>query len=125
MVAFVIVSHSAKLAEGVIDLARMSAPEVPMFAAGGLPDGSYGTSFEKITDAAGEAVMASGGDGVVILPDLGSAVMTAEMVLESLDFPNVKLADAPIVEAAVTGTVLSAAGSSLDEIMEEMKNCRG
>ena len=49
MVSFVVVSHSAKLAEGIIDLAGMSAPEVTMIPAGGLEDGSYGTSFESQT----------------------------------------------------------------------------
>lgn len=118
MVAFVVVSHSAKLADGVIDLAKMSAPEVPMFPAGGLEDGSYGTSFEKISRAIEQA---SGSDGVIVLTDLGSAVMTTEMVLESLDLSNVRMAEGPIVEAAVTGTVLSASGAALDEIMEELE----
>ena len=54
MVGFVIVSHSGKLAEGVVDLAKMMAPDVPMAAAGGLEDGSFGTSFERILEAVNE-----------------------------------------------------------------------
>ena len=82
MVGFVIVSHSAKLAEGVVDLARMMAKEVPIAAAGGLEDGGFGTSFEKIQRAV-EQVYSD--DGVILLMDMGSAVMTAEMVLESME----------------------------------------
>ena len=81
MVGIVIVSHSQKLAEGVIDLAALMAPETPMRAAGGMEDGGFGTSFEKINNAIEEIYS---DDGVVILMDLGSAVMTTEMVLEMM-----------------------------------------
>ena len=117
MVAFVVVSHSAKLAEGIIDLAKMSAPEVTMIPAGGLEDGSYGTSFGMISDAIKQAYC---DDGVIVLVDLGSAVMTTEMVLESLNLPKVRMTESPMVTAAVTGTVLSAAGAGIEEILEEL-----
>ena len=52
MVGIVVVSHSQKLAEGVVELASLMAPETPMKAAGGMDDGGFGTSFEKITEAA-------------------------------------------------------------------------
>lgn len=81
MVGIVLISHSQKAAEGAVELARMMAPDAPIAAAGGLEDGSLGTSFEKIT-AAVEAV--DQGDGVACIMDMGSAVMTAEMVAESL-----------------------------------------
>jgi len=118
MVSFVIVSHSAPLAEGVVDLARMMARQVTMIPAGGLEDGSHGTSFEKIA-AAVEAAWTE--DGVILLMDMGSAVMTAEMVLEALDKPSMVMADCPLVEGAVTGSVLAESGAGLDEIMEELK----
>ena len=60
----------------------MMAPDAPVKAAGGLEDGSLGTSFEKIS-AAVEA--ADQGDGVALIMDMGSAVMSAEMVAESMD----------------------------------------
>jgi len=118
MVSFVIVSHSAKLADGVIDLARMSAPEVPMFAAGGLEDGGYGTSFDRITAALSEAYSE---DGVIVLGDLGSALMTAEMAIEASGLEKVELIDCPLVTGAVSGTVLSSAGSEFGEIVEELR----
>ena len=79
MVGFVIVSHSETLAKGVVELTKMMADDVPIRAAGGLDDGSFGTSFEKISNAIEEVYS---DDGVIVLMDLGSAVMTTEMVLE-------------------------------------------
>ena len=51
MVGFVIVSHSETLAKGVVELTKMMADDVPIRTAGGLDDGSFGTSFEKISNA--------------------------------------------------------------------------
>ena len=118
MVGFVIVSHSAKLAEGVTDLARMMARTVPIAPAGGLEDGGFGTSFEKISSAIDEVYS---DDGVILLMDMGSAVMTAEMVIESMEDRKIVMADCPIAEGAVTGTVSAESGSSLEEILEELE----
>ena len=120
MVGIVIVSHSQKLAEGVIELAGMMA-NAPLAAAGGLEDGSLGTSYEKIC-AAIESVYSS--DGVIILVDMGSAVMTTEMVLEDLGKPNVKMLDCPLVEGAILAAVKSAGGKSLAEIAERVEEVR-
>lgn len=121
MVGFVIVSHSGKLAEGVVDLAKMMAPDVPMAAAGGLEDGSFGTSFERILEAVNEVYSE---DGVILLMDLGSAVMTAEMVLESLEGQKLAMADCPLVEGAVVATVNAAGGMSFDDILKELEKVR-
>lgn len=118
MVGFVIVSHSSRLAEGVKELAGMMAEKTPVAAAGGLEDGSLGTSFEKIQHAV-ESVYSP--DGVIVLMDMGSAVMTAEMVVESMEDKKIRLADCPIVEGAVIGTVDASMGMSLEEIMEEIE----
>ena len=107
MVGFVIVSHSRTLADGVVELTGMMADGVPIRAAGGLDDGSFGTSYEKISDAIDEIYS---DDGVILLMDMGSAVMTAEMVLESMPERKLVLADCPLVEGAVAATV-SAIGS--------------
>ena len=118
MVGFVIVSHSAKLAEGVADLARMMAKSAPIAPAGGLEDGGFGTSFDKIS-AAVEQVYSD--DGVILLMDMGSAVMTAEMVIEAMEGKKVRMADCPVAEGAVTGTIDADAGMSLEEILEELE----
>lgn len=118
MVGIVIVSHSDKLAQGVVDLARMMAKAAPIAPAGGLEDGSFGTSFEKISSAVDEVYS---DDGVLILMDMGSAVMTAEMVMESMEDRKIVLADCPVAEGAVTAAVGSESGASLEEILADLE----
>lgn len=118
MVGIVIVSHSAKLAEGVVDLARMMAKTAPIAPAGGLEDGSFGTSFEKISSAVDEVYS---DDGVLILMDMGSAVMTAEMVMESMEDRKIVLADCPVAEGAVTAAVGAESGAALEEILADLE----
>lgn len=118
MVGFVIVSHSAKLAEGVVDLARMMAKTAPIAPAGGLEDGSFGTSFEKIAAAVDQVYS---DDGVLVLMDMGSAVMTAEMVMESMEDRKIVLADCPVAEGAVTAAVGAEAGMTLEEILADLE----
>lgn len=120
-VGLVIVSHSEKIAEGVVDLAAQMAPDVVLAAAGGTGDGAgparIGTSFDRVQAAIEQA---DGGDGVVILTDLGSAVMTAEMVLEFLEpeqRERVRLAQAALVEGAVAAAVQAQGGSSVDDVV--------
>ena len=121
MVGIVIVSHSQKLAEGVVEVARMMAHNAKIASAGGLENGELGTSYEKILSAL-EAVYSS--DGAVILMDMGSAVMTTEMVLEDFDKPNVKMLDCPLVEGAVLAAVESVAGKTLEEISAHIDDAR-
>ncbi|MDO5147213.1 MAG: dihydroxyacetone kinase phosphoryl donor subunit DhaM [Eubacteriales bacterium] len=115
MVGIVIVSHSQKLAEGVVDLAALMAPETPMRAAGGMDDGGFGTSFEKI-NAAIEDIYTD--DGVILLMDLGSAVMTAEMVLEMMDDRKIKMVDCPVVEGAIAAAVVAAGNAPIEDVIQ-------
>lgn len=112
-VGVVLVAHSAKLAEGLAEVAGQMAPDVTIVAAGGLPDGGIGTDYEAVVAAVQRA---NSGDGVVLLYDLGSAQMTAELVVESLDEPVAVLADAPFVEGAVAAAVAAQSGASRDEV---------
>ena len=121
MVGIVIVSHSQKLAEGVVEIAKMMAADAPLVAAGGLDDGNLGTSYEKIL-AAIESVYSS--NGVAVLMDMGSAVMTTEMVLEDLERDNVLMIDCPIVEGAVLAAIDSVAGKTLSEITAHVDETR-
>ena len=117
MVGFVIVSHSRKLAEGVVELAKMMAPDVPQVAAGGLEDGSFGTSFERILEAVNEIYSE---DGVIVLMDLGSAVMTTEMVIETFEGKKVEMVDCPLVEGAVVATIDSVGGMDFESIKKAL-----
>ncbi|UWX97235.1 dihydroxyacetone kinase phosphoryl donor subunit DhaM [Arthrobacter zhaoxinii] len=115
-VGLVVVSHSAKLAEGVCELAAQMAADVSIAAAGGTDDGGIGTSLEKIM--AGIAATDSG-EGTVLLTDLGSAVMTAESALEFLEpeqQQRVRMADAPLVEGTVAAAVAAQTGRNVADV---------
>lgn len=117
-VGLVIVSHSSQIAEGLVELAAQMAPNVQIVAAGGTSDSPsrIGTSLEKVQSALEEADQ---GDGVVVLTDLGSAVMTAEMTLEFLSpeaRSRVRLPQAALVEGAVAAAVQAESGSAVDEV---------
>jgi len=122
VVGLVIVSHSARLAEGVVELAREMGGDVPMEAAGGMaePEGALGTDAERVR-AAIEATR--GEDGVLVLMDLGSALMSAELATEMLegDGGEVRLVGAPLVEGAVAAAVAAQGGASLDEVAAEAR----
>ena len=123
MVGLVLVSHSARLAEGVTELARQLGGEVPIEPAGGLPEGGLGTSIELIEQAVRSA---DRGAGVVILADLGSAVLTVRLLLDdAANLPGpVVLADAPLVEGAVSAAVAAASGADLDAVRAAAEEAR-
>jgi PTS hybrid protein len=113
-VALVVVSHSEKIADGAAELAAQMAPDVSIVAAGGTSDGRIGTSLERVMAALEKA---AGGDGVLILADLGSAVMTAESALEFAGDPDgVLLADAPVVEGLVAAAVAAQGGADVHAV---------
>ena len=121
MVGIVIASHSEKLAEGVVDETRIMADGCPVAAAGGTDDGGYGTSYEKILNAVRSVYS---GDGVVILADMGSAMMTAQMVIEDGGYGNVALLDCPLVEGAVAASLSSVCGDGLEEVKRQALSAR-
>ena len=118
-VGMVIVSHSARLAEGVAELAgQMVHGKVRIVAAGGLADGVLGTSVDKILAALRQV---DGSDGILVLLDLGSAVMSAEMAVEAFaqESPHpVIISPAPLVEGAVIAAVEASIGNSLEDVAE-------
>ena len=109
-----LVSHSSPLAEGVAELAgQVSGGTVTIVAAGGTDDGGLGTSAAKVAAALERA---ESGAGVLVLPDLGSAVLTVRALLAELPDAAVTIADAPFVEGAVAATVTAAAGADLTAV---------
>jgi phosphoenolpyruvate---glycerone phosphotransferase subunit DhaM len=115
-VGLVVVSHSRLIAEGTAELAaQMAGPDVRIVPAGGMADGAIGTDAARIAEAIGEA---DTGAGVVVLADLGSAVLSTRTALELLDDPTaVRLSKGPIVEGAVMAAVQASTGSPLDEVL--------
>ena len=89
MVGFVIVSHSGNLAKSVVELTAIMAPSARIAAAGGMDDGGFGTSFEKI-QAAIESVYSD--DGVLVLMDMGGAVVATIDSVGGMDFEAIKTA---------------------------------
>jgi PTS hybrid protein len=122
MVGLVIVSHSDLLAKSVVELTKIMASNAQIASAGGLEDGSFGTSFEKIK-AAIESVYTD--DGVLVLMDMGSAVMTTEMVIEMLEDKKVEMVDCPLVEGAVVASIDAAAGMDFEAIKEDLAKVGG
>jgi phosphoenolpyruvate---glycerone phosphotransferase subunit DhaM len=127
-VGIVLVSHSAALAAGTAELAsQISAGEVTIVPAGGTDDDRLGTSIDRVRAA---LLAADSGAGVVILPDLGSSVLTVRALLaeEHNDLPQpLAVADAPFVEGAVAATIAAAVGADIKAVAdaaEEARNAR-
>ncbi len=118
-VGLVIVSHSSRLADGVAELAgQMTQGKTPIAAAGGAVDDILGTSADKIL-AAIQSV--DGPDGVLVLLDLGSAILSAELALEMLSDEQrdrIRLSYAPLVEGAVAAALEASLGRPLAQVQQ-------
>ena len=117
MVGIVLVSHSAALAKGIQQLAQeMSRQQVVIEAAGGIDDETLGTNAERIQAALEKAYSP---DGVLILFDIGSALLSTEIAIKM--FPvemqrNIKISGAPMVEGAIVAAVEASLGYDLNHI---------
>lgn len=115
-VGLVFVSHSAKIAEGIVDLTAQMAADIALLPAGGTAAGGIGTDFARVSDA---IQAAESGAGVLVLCDLGSAVLTAETALDFLDEEQrarVLISPAPLVEGAVAAAVAAQIGRTLADV---------
>ena len=123
-VGIVFVSYSVLLAEGAVALAGQMAPSVRLIAAGGTDDDGIGTSFAKVMAGVGEA---DSGAGVVVISDLGSALLTAETVLDMLsddERARVRVVDVPYVEGGIAASVAAETGAELAEVAEAAESAR-
>ncbi len=125
MIGLVIVSHSAELAEGVRQLAgQMTQNQVPIATAGGIddPENPIGTDAFKVKEAIEKVYNP---DGVIVLMDLGSALLSTEAALEFLP-PHwrnkIHLCPAPLVEGALVAAVQIMSGSPIAAVIEEAQN---
>lgn len=119
MIGILVVSHSAKAAEGIAEIAsQMSGGIVPVRAVGGTEEGGLGTSVPGIVEALGGLLEKA--EGVVLVPDLGSAVLSARSALEFLgdDAKKVLIVDAPVLEGAMMASVEASIGSSLERVAQ-------
>jgi phosphoenolpyruvate-protein phosphotransferase/dihydroxyacetone kinase phosphotransfer subunit len=122
VVGIVVVSHSDALAEGVVRLAReMAGEELALEPAGGFDEpGVLGTDADRVRGAIERAMSP---DGVLVLMDLGSALMSAEFAVEMLEGASgrVRLSAAPLVEGTVAAAVAASGGATLDEVAAEAR----
>jgi len=128
VVGLVLVCHSAKLAEGVAELAaQMGGESLRIGVAGGLdqPGDPFGTDAARVARAI-EEVWSE--DGVLVLMDLGSAVLSAEMAVDLLPQErrgHVVLTEAPLVEGAVAAAVAAGLGDPLEKVASEARGALG
>jgi PTS hybrid protein len=121
-VGIVLVSHSRDLAAGLRALAgQVAADGAAIEVAGGTDDGGLGTSYDLIR---GAIERADRGAGILVLPDLGSSVLTARAVLDDHPRGDVLLVDAPFVEGAVAAAATAAAGADLDAVAAAAREAR-
>jgi PTS hybrid protein len=124
-VGLVLVSHSAAIAEGLAELvAQVAGPSVPIVAAGGGPDGTFGTDGGRVLDALQEI---AGPAGAVVLMDLGSSVLSVRAAFGELSEETVaqlRIADAPLVEGAIAAGVTASTGGSVDEVLAAAQEAR-
>ena len=121
-VGIVLVSHSRSLAESALDLARrlIVAVDVPVELAAGLADGALGTDPGLIVSVVEQ--LAARCAGVLVLADLGSGIMSAEMALEMLDpavAERVRLSAAPFVEGLLGAYGAAGIGKDLEAVVAE------
>jgi phosphoenolpyruvate---glycerone phosphotransferase subunit DhaM len=123
MVSLLIVSHSAQLAAGVKEFAeQVAGGKVRIADAGGAADGSLGTSVDQIQERLRQVVSP---DGTLVLVDLGSAVLSVEMAIETLGAGQVQISDAPLVEGAYLAAIeASAEGTTLEQVAEAALQAR-
>lgn len=131
MIGLVIVSHSAKVSEGICDMVKQISLRdgrnaLPVIPAGGTADGKLGTDPKLVLDAIKKADQ---GDGVVVLADLGSGVVSSQAAVSMLNEPlrsKVKIADAPLVEGAIGAAIeaVSDSKTSLDLVVSTAEQAR-
>lgn len=120
--SIVLISHSKDLVQGLRALLQQFQPEVQIACAGGTDDEQIGISALKIKKAIDEVL---GDAGVVLLFDIGSAKMNADLALEMIGNPqHLIMADAPLVEGAFVAVVEAGQGKSLKEVVKAAEDAK-
>ncbi|MFS0781314.1 dihydroxyacetone kinase phosphoryl donor subunit DhaM [Bacillus sp. 1P06AnD] len=113
-VGIVLISHSEQIALGLKELISQAVKNSAVAIAAGTDEGKLGTSLEKIQRAIDEVHSSA---GTLLLFDLGSSLMNAEMAVELADDDSIKIADAPFIEGGYVAAVEAGMGKSLDEVL--------
>lgn len=126
MNAILVVSHSAEAARGIVAIAsQMAGEQVGIAACGGTDDGELGTSVPAILSALEGLLETS--DGVLVIPDLGSAVLAARTAKDLLGerAGRVLIADGPVLEGTLMASVEASVGAGLDRLAAVVDETRG
>ena len=123
MIHLILVSHHPDIARGIAALAaQMSAAPETIHTAAGIddPDNPVGTDAVRIMQTLLEA---DNPDGILILVDLGSAILSAQTALDLLDDPALaarcRISAAPLVEGAISAAVAASSGADLETVARE------
>lgn len=121
MIGIVVVSHSEKLAQGIVEFASHMAPNANIIPAGGLDNGDFGISIRKIKSAIEQA--SKDGDGAIILVDIGSSVFFTKQALSELK-SNAIMVDCPLTEGAIVAAVEAQNGSEMNRMIQEVQSAK-
>ena len=124
MIGFIVVSHSDKVANGVVEICKQFHENAIIVAAGGI-DNRIGTDVLKIKDAIDN--LNDKCSSILIFGDLGSSILSAETAIDLSDDDiqqKIKLVDAPIVEGMIAAVVTSSISNDIDEIINSAKETR-
>ena len=115
IVGIVVVSHSNKLAEEIINFVKIfKQTEFPLENGGNANREVYGTNIENVKNA---IIRADNGAGVLVFVDMGSSVFNAVKAIKELDGEvEAKIADAPLVEGIISAVAANFDGIDLDEL---------
>ena len=122
MIGVVIVSHSPRLAEAAVELGMqmVHGDPPPIRIAAGVA-GGFGTDAAAVAAAIDEVGAATDVTGVLVIPDLGSAVLSAGLALEIRESTTeVVVSSGPFAEGITAGLVLAATGAPLEEVAREV-----
>lgn len=124
MVSLLIVSHSEKIAQGVKEVALEMSPNICIQGVGGTFEGTLGSDYNKIYDA---MLRLYTSDGVLVLFDLGSSYMNAELAKEALKLEgkeNIHIVDAALVEGSIVAAVQISLNCSIEAVIESIKGLK-
>lgn len=125
MIALLVVSHSAEVARGICSIAgQMAGESVPLEGCGGTEEGALGTSVPAILEAMGRLMARS--EGLVVVPDLGSAVLAARTAREMIEggAERIVIADGPVLEGTVLAAVEASVGAGLERVASVVGEAR-
>ena len=128
MVSLVLVAHSQRLLDALVELVGETVAGAPAcHVAGGTDDGRMGTSLRRVLNAC-RAALSGQSDGALILYDAGSAWLTIGFALDELgegERSRLHVSHAPLVEGTLAAAARGAVGGGLREMADAANEALG